>query len=213
MFNMSHRYEVKDGRWQPWGIEKEIVLRTVRCPKARRVNFGDWRRTAVINEWVGFDLEECDYVAPIGKGKTADMDIKFDWDGMYATKHNGMAVNLRFSEKFSGGYYESRAEYSAFTGVYMANTNQTFKQQFCYYRRPVRDSGGRIVGVDGKGFDQSKALVVRSRCVVDENGALVSAQYFQIENLEFSCTSDKKASIIFNLTYNPTPNDPNLEPK
>ncbi len=213
MFNMSHRYEVKDGRWQPWGMQKEIVLRPVRSPNAIRLNLSDWRRTKVLNEWIGFDLEAGDYVAPAGKGKIVDLEVKFDWDGMYATKHNGMAVSLRFNDKFAGGYYEKRCGYSAFTGVYAANPGQTYSQYFHYYRRPIRDAKGMIIGVDGSGFDQTLALIVRSRCRVDENGKLVSARYFQIEDFEFSCTSDGKASLIFNLIYNPTPNDTNLEPK
>ena len=209
----GHHHEVKGGRWQPWGMQKEIVLRPVRSPNAIRLNLSDWRRTKVLNEWIGFDLEAGDYVAPAGKGKIVDLEVKFDWDGMYATKHNGMAVSLRFNDKFAGGYYEKRCGYSAFTGVYAANPGQTYSQYFHYYRRPIRDAKGMIIGVDGSGFDQTLALIVRSRCRVDENGKLVSARYFQIEDFEFSCTSDGKASLIFNLIYNPTPNDTNLEPK
>ena len=33
-----------------------------------------------------------------------------------------------------------------------------------------------MIGVDGEGFDQSKVLVVRSRCVVDEKGNLVARE-------------------------------------
>ena len=58
MFSMSHRYEVKDGRWQPWGMQKEIVLRPVRRPQAIRVPCHDWLETKAINQWIGFDLEK-----------------------------------------------------------------------------------------------------------------------------------------------------------
>ena len=37
--------------------------------------------------------------------------------------------------------------------------------------------------------------------------------HFEIENLEFSCSREKEAALCFNLIYNPTPNDTNLEPR
>ena len=70
-----------------------------------------------------------------------------------------------------------------------------------------------MIGVDGEGFDQSKVLVVRSRCVVDEQGNLISARYFELERFEFSCNQKKTASLAYDLIYNPTSNDTNLEPK
>ena len=70
-----------------------------------------------------------------------------------------------------------------------------------------------MIGVDDEGFDQSKVLVVRSRCVVDEKGNLVSARYFELEKFEFSCNRKKTVSLAYDLIYNPTPNDTNLEPK
>ena len=211
--DMGREHEVKFWKWQPWGMQRKLVLRPVRNPIAKRGALNDWRRSRVLNEWLGFDLEECDYVEPIGKGKVCDMMVKFDWDGMFGTKHNGMDVRLKFSGKFSGGYYANRCGWSAFTGVYAADPNQDYSQLFHYYRHPIRDSKGRMTGVDGEGFDQSKALVVRSRCVIDAEGNLVSARYFQIENFEFSCSREKEAAISFCLTFNPTPNDTNLEPK
>ena len=209
---MGHEHDVKHGKWQPWGMVKEIVLRPIQDPVALKSE-SNWRRTTVLNEWIAFDLEKCDFVAPIGQGEACDLIVKFDWDGMYGTKHNGMAVSLKFPHKFSGGYYENRCGWSAFTGVYAANPNKTYSQFFQYYRRPIRDSKGRMIGVDGEGFDQSKVLVVRSRCVVDEKGNLVSARYFELERLEFSCNHKKTAALAFDLIYNPTPNDTNLEPK
>ena len=102
---------------------------------------------------------------------------------------------------------------SAFTGVYAADPQKTYLQYFHYFRRPIRDAKGRKIGGEGERFDKSKVLVVRSRCVVDEEGNLVSARYFEIENFEFSCSREKEVALCFNLIYNPTPNDTNLEPK
>ncbi len=211
--DMGREHEVVDGKWQPWGMPKTIVLRKKKNPIAVRVGMHDWRLTKALNTWIGFDLEKYDYVEPIGRGKVCDFEVKFDWDGMFGTKHNGMAVSLRFTDKFSGGYYENRFLQSAFTGVYAADPQKTYLQYFHYFRRPIRDAKGRKIGGEGERFDKSKVLVVRSRCVVDEEGNLVSARYFEIENFEFSCSREKEVALCFNLTYNSTPNDTNLEPK
>ncbi len=210
---MGQEHEVVGGRWMPWGMRRDVVLRPISCPKAVRLVIHDWIDTKVINEWVGFDLQKYDYVAPVGKGEVGDMEIKFDWDGKYGSKHNGMAVSLRFPAKFAGGYYADKKSWSDFTGVYSARTNMVYEQNFHYERRPIRDARGRKIGGVGEKFDQSKVLVVRSRCIVDAHGNLVSAQYAELFNLQFSCTPDKSASIKFNAIYNPTPNDTNLEPR
>ena len=210
---MGHEHEVKNGKWQPWGMRKDVILRPIRNPAAIKILPTDWVRTKVLNQWIGFDLEKFDFIAPIGSGKVNDVEMKFDWDGMYGTKHNGRDVSLRFTGRYTGGSYVERFAQSAFTGTYAADPHKTYLQQFHYFRRPVRDSKGRMVGVDGNGFDQSKVLVGRSRCIVDETGKLVSARYFQIENFDFACSQEKEAVVSFNLIYNPSPNDTNLEPK
>ena len=210
---MGKEHEVKNGKWQPWEMRRNVVLRPMRNPVAVKISPANWLRTKVLNKWIGFDLERFDFIAPNGGGKINDVELRFDWDGMYGTKHNGMAMSLRFTDKYSGGYYVEKFGQSAFTGVYSADPLKTYTQHFHYFRRPVRDSKGRMVGVDGIGFDQSKVLVGRSRCIVDEIGKLISARYFQIEDLQFSCSKEKEAAVSFSLIYNPTPNDTNLEPK
>ena len=51
MYNMSHRYDVKGGRWQPWGMQKEIVLLPVKDPQAHRFGSPDLRRSKVLKTW------------------------------------------------------------------------------------------------------------------------------------------------------------------
>ena len=61
-------------------------------------------------------------------------------------------------------------------------------------------------------FDSSKVLVVRSRCKLNDDGTLKSAHYFQLNYIDFSA-HEKGAALKFLSTYNPTPNDTNLEPR
>ncbi len=213
LIEMGHEYEVRDGKWQPWGMKRKILLRPIHNPCAVEVQTCAWRRTKALNEWIGFDFEKYDFVKPFGRGETCDMKVKFEWDEKFGTQHNGMTLGIRFCDDFSGAYYDDKRPNSDFVSAYAANPQKAYEQDFRYYWHPVRDSKGRKIGGEGKRFEKSKILVGRSRCKVDETGNLLSARYFQLSDLKFSCSFDGKAALYFSVIYNPTPNDTNLEPK
>ena len=96
---MGHEYEVRDGRWQPYGETVNIVLRDMRNPaEMPRENFWKFKYTSAINSWVGYDIKENDFVAPNGKGKVADFEVFIDWNGEWLPTYTGMAVRIRFTE-------------------------------------------------------------------------------------------------------------------
>lgn len=100
---------VKNGRWLPWGASKELILRPVKKPTAVRVGCGLWRYAVVMNEWIGFDIQRYDFVAPYGSGVVSDFDVRFDWDGKWKVREfSGIGVEIRFPEKYSGAYYQPR---------------------------------------------------------------------------------------------------------
>lgn len=210
---MGQEREVRDGKWQPWGMKEKVIIRPVKEPKALKCPSSDWKLTKALNEWIGFDLEKYDYVQPYGKGVVCDFEVKFDWDGLFGSKHNGMALSLRFNDEFSGAYYVDRSLYSSFTGVYSANDKALYEKEYRYYWYPLRDARGQKIGGEGMKFNPQKGLVVRSRCLTDSQGNLISARYSLIESLEFSCSRNKEAALRFFGTFNPTPNDTNLEAK
>ena len=212
MYNMSHRYDVKGGRWQPWGMQKEIVLRPIKNPVAIRTPV-DWRWTREANQWIGFDLEKSAFVSPYGDGQTTDFEIYFEWDGGLGRKYSGVVKKIRFPQKFSGGYYEDVCSFSSFKGAYSANPEAEYVTQFEFYEKELRDPNTGIVKKrDFKGFDPGKVLVVHSRCKTDDQGNLTSARYFQMSNLQFSC-GEKGVALRCGIVYNPVENDTNLEPK
>lgn len=210
--DMGHEHEVKRGRWQPWGMEKEIVLRPVKNPVAVKVPVERWRIASVTNKWIGFDLEKYDFVKPHGKGVVADMEVKVDWDGLRFPNSAGMDVFMRFTEKYAGGYYQDRVMGSDFKDAYFALTNAAYIKEFQFFEHPIRDAHGIMVRFDKSIFDPAKVLVIRSRCVLDEQGRLKEARYSQIADFGFSCANTGWC-IMLQATYNPTPNDTNLEPK
>ena len=210
--DMGHEHEVKRGRWQPWGMEKEIVLRPVKNPVAKMPQVSCAKYTRNMGDWIGFDIEKYDFVAPDGNGVYADMEIKFDWDGRRGDNFHGMDVGIRFSEPHSGAYYQDRIMTSDFKDAYFAVTNETYQKEFGFYSHPVRDDRGKIIKREQKFFDSTKSLIVRSRCMVNEDGTLKQARYSEISDLTFGC-GDKGAWVMFQPIFNPTPNDTNLEPK
>ncbi len=214
MYNMSHRYEVKDGRWQPWGMQKEIVLLPVKDPQAHRFGSPDWRRSKVLKTWIGFDLAKYDFVKPHGTGDVTDMEVFFDWDGAWRPReYNGITVKIRFPDEFAGGYYADKTPGSEFVGVYQADPKREYKREFTFSERVVgRNRQGLATGVERQMFDFSKVLVVRSRCRLDDKGALEQANYFQLSSIQFAC-GEKGAAIMLLPIFNPTPNETNLEPK
>ena len=211
---MGHEHEVENGKWQPWGMDRQIILLPVKNPQARIAGTSDWKRTRELKKWLGFDLMKYDFVKPYGDGIVSDVEVMFDWDGVWDIKdYRGMALKMRFSEKYAGGYYATKTPGSEYVGIYHANTNEYYKTEFSYSERVTgRDKRGNVTGYERQSFDTSKVLVVRSRCKLNEDGSLKSANSFQVYYIQFA-GGKRGAALKFLSIYNPTPNDTNLEPK
>lgn len=209
---MGQEHEVRDGKWQPWNMVKKLRLLPIRNPVAKVTSSPVWKTTTEYNKWVGFDLVMYDFVEPYGKGRIADMDVMFEWDGRLGKKYNGMALKVRFNGEYSGGYYADRFLESGIKGIYKADVQQSYQKEFAFSETVVRNKRGWAEHLQRQLFDPTKVLVCRSRCVLNEDGTLKSALYFQIVFLQFACDSEG-TSIKFLSVYNPTPNDTNLEAK
>ena len=212
--NMGHEHEVKKGKWQPWGMAKQITLLPVRNPVARIAGTQDWKWTKEINKWIGFDLMKYDFVKPYGTGESSDIEVIFEWDGAWRQKdYSGMALRLRLPQKFAGGYYLDKIPGSEYCGVYHAKTNRNFKSEFSFSDKvATRDKRGRVTSWDRHFFDSTKVLVIRSRCKFYDDGSFKAANYFQLSDIQYAC-GEHGAALRFLSIYNPTPNDTNLEPK
>jgi len=203
---------VKDGRWLPFDLDRMVVLRRIQNPVADRPHVSGARYTKNLGIWMGFDLAKYDFVAPNGNGDCADMEVKFDWDGQRGVNFHGMDVSIRFAGPYSGAYYQDRMMMCDFKEAYFAVTNEVYQKEFNFYSRPIRDDGGTIIKRSQKLFDSDKALIIRSRCITNTDGMLEQANYSEIVDLTFGCSS-RGAWIMFQPIFNPTPNDTNLEPK
>lgn len=206
LIEMGHEYAVKDGCWQPWGIEVPLQLRKVRRP-TDLVTFNQYITIPTTNTWIGFDMEKKDWKSPYGRGCVADFEVFLNWDGrpQYYTKETSMEI--RFAEPFAGCYCSDNVQESAFSGVYRADTN-------CSYNTSLVISSGSIEGSQWqKGLDESQSLVMRTRCKVDESRELQAANYSTIKNLGISAGWKGLVKLRMRYYYNPVTNSTNLEPK
>ena len=85
--------------WEPWNPELKIVMRKIENPVPMYARYAGMEReikVPVLNEDIGFDLIEGDWVAPYGKGKVSD--FVFNLEKIYV---NGKSFSSKLALKFS----------------------------------------------------------------------------------------------------------------
>jgi hypothetical protein len=155
-------------------------------------------------------LEENDFVTPYGSGKVADFEVFIEWDYNTGEKYIGMALDIRFNEPYAGYYVVEKDKFSNFQGVYSAETNRTYITTERFFTKLIGNNERKR-----HKFDNSKCWIVRSRCVVDNEGKLVSANYSIISDFLYGRDDDDRNVFCIRLYgyFNPIPNDTNLEHK
>ena len=195
---------VEDGKWQPWGESRKVMLKRIKNPVVLRQS--DLSLTIPdTNTWFGVDLECGDWVKPHGKGVVADCEVRVTWDGCSPYRCKLCKTDIRFTGPFSGAYDVKNVEESDMPFPYEAQTNAVYRQIFEHYDRK-----------DGRKLRESLrpnfTRVARVRCVVSEKGELLKANYCGLRCIEAS-PGDGKAILGLTSVFNPTPNDTNLEPR
>ena len=209
---MGGEHDVKDGKWQPYGAEEVIELRKIRNPAHLAVShMREFIYTRTVNAWVGFDLERRDFVRPYGNGEAADFEVFFEWDGKCFADYKGLALKIRFADKFSGYYQREVNAYSEFRGPYAALIGESYMQSAGFFERVIIEDSTYGRRYDRHFFNQEKCWIVRSRCKIDANGNLISAHYSVVNNIEFGYERGGVAGLCITGAFNPTPNDTNLE--
>ena len=150
----------------------------------------------------GFDLERCDWTAPFGAGKVADVTFKYD---LVVTNDVARCAGMLAFNASGGAYKLKKQKGTSFVSVYEADSNATYRTEFpfssyCSYK-DCGDYGAVRVAED------DEYLVFRTRIVKDEKGNIVSANYGKIYGA-IRTVGFFGATAIY---LNPTPNDTNLE--
>lgn len=195
---------VRDGKWQPYGECKRIVLKRVKNPTAKPFHYGDLR-VPVFGEWMGFDLEKFDLCPPYGKGIHKDILLRyvFDRDPIVRGKTYASMEMSFTNNPYAGAYILKKDKWSDFQSCYVADTNNTFSiKAFKYESSRTREEIFK-----SEDFPEDSYIVFRTRTSVDRNGHLVSAHYGKIYG-----GWDYPRQVHFGGTlFNSNPNDPNLE--
>ena len=194
---------VSEGRWQPYGENRKIILKKIRAPEDLKTAEGRYYKIPRFGVWLGFDLEKSDWVQPAGKGLREDMLVRFitrknEKDGFWRTMEVSFTNN-----PYAGAYVLKRDEYSEMDTVYRADTNADYRTVFTY---EFNQSGRTIIRDE---LRKDEYMVFRTRAEVDSHGRLKNAHYGKMYgNWKFFEGDNMRLGPI---SYNPSLNDPNLE--
>ena len=183
------------------------------------------------NEWLGFDFEAADWVAPHGKGKVADIRFRFrnefqgwkdnvkDLDEEIAFSKRSFAARKEewTLEKFKivAGKWDGELEIS-FPGENEGLFEETRFLAYSQMRLPHAAPAQGYVQTwryTSKSYSppttrENVGFFLRTRVRLDHDGKIVSANYAKIMG-DIYCTAT--GILRFTYYFNPTPNDRNLE--
>ena len=205
LIKMGAEHKIEKDQWQPCPIDKRISLR--RKLKPLLIKHGTLLDVPKTNTWIGVDLEKSALVSPYGNGTVTDFEVYVAWDCLTPPKSQFCRADFRFTEQMSGGYFAKGVIESEYPYSYAARR----------YFRPLKSisiinrNGGPHIGQ--KLFQEDEEFIIRTRCILDENGKVKAANYGAVRVLRVSPGWEGKATLRLGYVFNPTPNDTNLEPK
>ena len=191
---------VKDGKWQPYGENRTLVVKRKRNPVEAPTLLHTVINVPATNVWLGLDMETFRWVKPYGDGLHSDMLLRFNSDPINKYEVNWATMDVSFTNNpYAGFYVLPKDGFSEMKSVYHADTNMAFRTEITY-------SIGRLPQDDNL-LDDGHYMVFRTRTTVDDKGRLVSAHYGKIYG-RWGIWGGTRARMMF---FNMTPNDTNLE--
>lgn len=197
-------YDVKNGKWQPWGEEVTIRVCKIDHP-VRLIRSGKTISVPETNRWMGLDLKLGDWVKPYGAGIDVDLEARVLWDGKAPEYSRFCKTEVRFPNKMSGMYKTMNLSESLMPFPKVADTNAVFETSFEYYdRKDSTKLRSALLPDDSR--------ILRVRCVVADDGRLLYANYCSLRRFEASPGNEGgKAVLGLQCGFNPVVNDINLE--
>ena len=186
----------------------------------------------VQNQWVGFDLEVADWVAPHGKGKTADFLLRFKnefkgWSTSQASFEERIEGHKDFYKrikkewtmeefKITAGRWEGVMELS-FPGEGEGVFEEKRFLAYCPLKLPhlAPEEGyvptrSSVVNGNFSPGREDIGLFLRTRVRRDKQGKMISANYAKVIG-DFRVSTPGPGGFSLAYYFNPTPNDRNLE--
>jgi hypothetical protein len=205
-------------------IERTYVLPRVLNPIPLFAARIEYLKLPVQNEWLGYDFEARDWVAPHGKGQRSDIRFRYKKDFSGWTLPEDKMASARQTNR-DKSEEEIRFFYGKWDGVLevsFANPKEGMIEEgkrflpYSLLKLPhLASEAGyeptrRYEANTYKGMPPERAtgFFLRTRVQLDADGDIVSANYAKIYgDLRF----DARGTVRIWYYFNPTPNDRNLE--
>lgn len=195
---------VKNGKWQPYGEKRTVVLKRIKNPiEINRHSKCGGLKIPDYNTWIGFDFERYSFVRPYGDGEVPDVLLRFSMDDSPARGYYSQMEVSFTNNPYAGAYRLKRDEKSEFQFSYTAKTNEQYNSVYVFRY----EHGLSKPPVELK-LPKDEYLIFRTRTELDDEGNLKSAYYGRLGAWDFVGPA---GVVISNLAFNPTPNDTNLE--
>ncbi len=174
---------IKNGKWIPYGIVKNVILKKILSPNECRIFPSSLRscRIPEFGKWIGFDFEKCDWVSPCGEGVCADVLLKFECmrRAHYDYKY---VMNVSFTNNpYAGAYILKADKTSQLNTVYNADSNATYQAEFVFVKEQRPGESRKWSFLDDNSY-----MVFRTRTRMDKKGNLTGAHYGKIMGRWFS---------------------------
>jgi hypothetical protein len=201
---------ILNGRWHPWDPVIDIKLKKIGNPialYAKKFNARKPDRGLLVGQPIGYDLMKGDWVAPSGKGETADLIFRLDRTLGGIAENNAQIYDATLTVSFSR---EGDGIQSIFADPFKGS--QLFMPRFApengYGTNMICRSYIRQDGSRGGRTRSDQNYFFRVRTKKDNNGKIISTLYGKIHGeIEW----DWQGRIKFAYYLNPTPNDRNME--
>lgn len=145
--------KVKDGKWEPYGEMRTVVLKRIKNPWSAKVHTDEQRHRKIpaFDQWLPFDMEVSDWLAPYGNGVHNDVLLRFNKAGSGRVGDFAFTMDACFTNNPYAGFYSKPLDmFSDLRTDYCADTNA----DYCTDYRFMIDAIG-------------KGRVCNERCAVD----------------------------------------------
>lgn len=209
---------VKDGKWQPWDPCFDFLLQERRDPIPMYATGS--QHTEILptrNEWFGFDMQACDWVAPHGKGTHADIEVMHEWNDA-SSETSVSQLHFRFPDQLAGCYWFDCVDAKLPTTKVQLRSPYHVEKNNAYATKALSFAKKKRARAEGskkrKDLFDDRGIAFRTRTRVDAEGRLLGAQYGKMYApavYQFRLLEEGKTEVVLHYYLNPTENDTNVE--
>jgi hypothetical protein len=229
----GHYFAQLEGLSRDKDHDVEVVLPRVLNPTPLYAIRKIYPKFPVQNQWVGFDFEAADWVAPHGKGKTADLLFRFKnefkgWRDGIEKELDQLIAESRDLAKIRKDEW-TMERFKTMAGKWDGEMQISFpgggeglleERRFLSYSRLKMPHAAPADGYVSTWLYEASSyhypitrenvgFFLRTRVKRDGQGKIISANYAKVIG-DFQLTASE-GNVTFTYYFNPVPNDRNLE--